>query len=224
MTKSVVSHLILKDLRLNRGIISLCVLVGLAALIIAQFGGETVRILGSVWFFVSLCILASVLPASAILNERKKQTLGFIMSLPVSPVQYSVSKAFSTLAMFLIPWLSLLICAVVVIEIRPAMPHGVIPMFLIVAMLPLIGFCLIAGACMLGESEAWLVGASVACNSSYWFVWYLLAGTASLTADWTRPVAVWSPAVLIALSGEAACIVIILAATFLFQSRKRSFI
>jgi ABC-2 type transport system permease protein len=221
---SVIGHLILKDWRLNRLLISLSIVVGLIALLIAQFAGEVARLLGSVWFFVSLCILGSMLPASAIVNERKKQTLAFVMSLPVSSVQYAIAKALSTSAMFLVPWLTLLISALVLIEARHAIPHGTIPMLLILAMLPLIVFCFISATALVGESEGWLMAASILCNSSYWFVWYLLARIPSLRANWTGPVAVWNAAAIIVLSAELGSIAFIVALAFFFQSRKRNFI
>jgi ABC-2 type transport system permease protein len=224
VTSSVIGHLILKDWRLNRPLISLCIGVGLIALVIAQYGGQVVRLLGSVWFFVSLCILGSMLPGSAILNERKKQTLAFVMSLPVSSVQYAIAKALSTSAMFLVPWLTLLISALVLIEAGQSIPHGTIPMLLIVAMLPLVAFCLICATALVGESEGWLLGASIVCNSSYWFVWYLLARIPSLTANWTGPVAVWNEAAIIVLSAELGSIAFIVGLALFLQSRKRNFI
>jgi hypothetical protein len=224
VTSSVIGHLILKDWRLNRPLISLCIGVGLIALVIALYAGGVARLLGSVWFFVSLCILGSMLPASAILNERKKQTLAFVMSLPVSSVQYAIAKALSTSAMFLVPWLTLLVSALVLIETRQAFPHGIIPILLILAMLPLIAFCLISAAALVGESEGWLIAVSILCNSSYWFVWYLLARTPSLRANWTGPVAVWNVAAITVLSAELGSIAFIVGLTILLQSRKRNFI
>ncbi len=224
MRSSVIGHLILKDWQLNRRLISLSIGAGLIALVIAQYGGQAIRLLGSVWFFVSLCILGSMLPASAILNERKKQTLAFVMSLPVSSVQYSIAKALSTSAMFLVPWLALLISALVVIETRHTIPHGTIPMLLILAMLPLVAFCLISATALVGESEGWLMAASIICNSSYWFVWYLLSRIPSLRANWARPVAVWNSAALIVLSAELGSIASIVGLAFFLQSRKRDFI
>jgi ABC-2 type transport system permease protein len=224
VTSSVIGHLILKDWRLNRPLISLCIGVGLIALVIALYTEGVARLLGSVWFFVSLCILGSMLPASAILNERKKQTLAFVMSLPVSPVQYAIAKALSTAAMFLVPWLTLLISALVLIETRHVIPHGIIPMLLILAMLPLIVFCLISATVLVGESEGWLIAVSIVCNSSYWFVWYLLARTPSLAANWRAPAVVWNRAAFIVLSAEIGLIAFIVVVAFFFQSRKRNFI
>lgn len=220
----VIGRLILKDWRLNGLLISLTLAVGLVALVFTQFAAPTPRLLGTVWFFVVLCVLGSVLPVSAILNERKKQTLAFVMSLPVSSVQYSIAKIVSVWAMFLLPWLTLLISALLLIETRHIIPRGVIPMLFILAMLPFIGFCLISTAALVGESEGWLVAASLVCNSSYWFVWYLLARIPSLTAYWRGPVATWSPTARTVLSVELGVIVLILALTLFLQSRKRDFI
>jgi len=224
VTSSIICHLILKDWRLNRLMILLSVAIGLGALVLVQVGGQAVRLFGTVWFFVCLCILAAMLPSSAILNERKKQTLAFMMSLPVSTVQYTIAKVLSILAMFLVPWLTLLISALLLIEAREVVPHGVIPMLIILALLPLIAFCVISAAALVGESEGWLMAASILCNSSYWFVYYLLARIPHLTAGWAGPVAVWNPTTLIVVSGELGTIFLIAAVTFFFQSRKRDFV
>jgi ABC-2 type transport system permease protein len=221
---SVIGQLILKDWRLNRLLISLCIGGGLVALMIALYAREVPRLVGSVWFFVSLCILGSMLPGAAILNERKKQTLAFVMSLPVSSVQYAIAKALSTSAMFLVPWLTLLVSALVLIKTSQSIPHGAIPMLLILAMLPLIAFCLLSATALVAESEGWLMAVSILCNSSYWLVWYLLARIPTLKANWARPVAVWNAAALNVLSVELASIASIVGLAFFLQSRKRNFI
>ena len=171
MNRSIIGQLVLKDWRLNRVLISLTLAIGLVALLVTQFGGLA-RLIGIVWFFVALCILGSMLPGSVILNERKKQTLAFIMSLPVTSVQYSIAKMLSIWGLFLVPWLTLLISALVLIETRHVVPQGAVPMVLILAMLPLIGFCLISSTTLVGESEGWLVAASIVVNSSYWLGWF----------------------------------------------------
>ena len=224
MNGSIISNLILKDWRLSRFLVSVSIAVGLAALVVAQLESQTVRLLGSVWFFVSLCVLASMLPASAILNERKKKTLAFVMSLPVSSAQYGVAKILSILVLFLVPWLTLLISALVLIETRGIVPRGAIPWVIILAMLPLVAFCLISGSALVGESEGWLMGSSLICNSSYWFVWYLLTRIPKLTATWKGPVAVWSPATVEVISAELAIAALAIGLAFFVQSRKRDFI
>ena len=68
MRGSVVGRLILKDWLLNSPMIILSIVGGVIALLILQLGGTTPFILGSVFFFISLIICASLLPGSNIVN------------------------------------------------------------------------------------------------------------------------------------------------------------
>jgi hypothetical protein len=124
----------------------------------------------------------------------------------------------------LVPWLTLLISALVLIETRHVVPLGAIPMVLILAILPLIGFCLISSTALVGESEGWLIAANVGINSSYWLGWFLLARIPSLSANWNRPAAVWNSMEIMVLCCELGMIAFIVGITLFLQSRKRDFI
>jgi ABC-2 type transport system permease protein len=97
-------------------------------------------------------------------------------------------------------------------------------MVFILALMPVIGFCVISGMALVGESEGWGIAATLVCNSSYGVVWYLLSRVPSLTAHWTGHVAVWNSTVLRILSSEVGLIVLVVGLTFFFQSRKRDFV
>jgi hypothetical protein len=225
MKRSVVGHLILKDWWLNSPMIILSIVGGGIALMILQLGGTTPFVLGSAFFFISLIFCASLLPGSNIVNERKKQTLAFLMSLPISSVQYGTAKFVSTLGLFLVPWLTLVGAAWWLITVRHAVPNGAIPMALIIALLPFVGFCISTGAALVSESEGLSIAATAAVNSSYWLVWYILSTRfPGLARDWTARAAIWSPTVLNILAGECALIVLILGLTLYLQSRKRNFL
>jgi ABC-2 type transport system permease protein len=225
MRSDVTLRLILKDWRLHSPVIALCVIGGVIALEILRIGGQTAFVLGAAFFFISMMFCATALPMSNIVNERKKQTLAFMMSLPVSSARYGAAKLVSTVGMFLVPWLTLVAAALWMILGRHALPNGTIPSTLILANLPLIGFCLITGAALVGESEAWGTTVTAIVNSTYWIGWYLLvAYCPTLTHNWSSPVAVWNPAALKILGAQFALIVVILGATMFLQSRKRDFI
>ena len=225
MKTNVMLHLILKDWRLQRQVIIFSIVGGVIALAILAIGGQTSTVIGSVFFFVSMICCACFLPMLNIVNERKKQTLSFVMSLPVSSARYGAAKLVSTSGLFLILWVTLLGAALYLIVGRHVLPDGVIPMALILANLPLIAFCLITGTALVSESEGWSTAAIVTANSSYGLTWYLLASKfPSITRNWGGPVAVWNPAVIKILSVEFGAIVLILALTLYLQSRKRNFI
>jgi hypothetical protein len=222
MTGSIVGHLIRKDLRLHRIQIALTIAAGLVSLAVMQRGGEVAFVLGSTWYFVAIIVLGSMLPIATIVNERKKQTITFLMSLPLSSLQYTTAKLVSSWLMFLTPWLMLLVCAVVLVTTRHV--GGLIPMMLMLVLLPVVGFSFILGTALVSESEGWTIAATVICNSSYGVAWYLLSRVPSLTANWNGKIAAWSPTVLRVLAAELALVALIITLTFFLQSRKRDFI
>lgn len=225
MSTNVVLSLVLKDWRLQRRMIVLSLVAGVMSLAILLIGGQTPVVIGTVFFFVSMVFCACLLPMLNIVNEKKKQTLPFVMSLPVSAARYGFAKLVSTVGMFLTLWLTLLGAALYMILVRHILPTGAIPAGLIIANFPLIGFCLITGTALVAESEGWGTAAVAVVNSSYWLVWYLLASHVPLlTQSWGGPVAVWSPAVVKILDAECGIILLILGLTLYLQSQKREFI
>jgi ABC-2 type transport system permease protein len=224
MKGSVMGHLILKDWRLQRMAIILSIVWGGLSLAVLQWGGETAILLGSVWFFIALILVGTLLPMFGIVNERKKQNLAFLMSLPISAFQYTTAKLLSTVGMFLVPWLTLVIGALLLIETRGILPHGTIPMMLILAGLPFVALCLLTAVALVSESEGWGIAANVACNSSYWLVWYFLSRIPGLMGNVKAPVPVWNSAALTVLSSELGLSALILGLTFYLQSRKKDFI
>ena len=223
MTRSVVGHLILKDLRLQRMQIILSIAGGAAALALVQIKQEVPVMLGAIWFFLALILLGCFLPSTGVINERKKHNLAFLMSLPISPMQYTWAKIVSTFGMFLAPWLALVAAALWLIP-AIGIPRGFIPMLLVLAGITLIGFSVITGVAIVGESEGWYQAAVIVCNSSYGIAWYLIIRNPQINHDIGGPVAMWRPVVLTLLAAELAGVVLVLVLTFFLQSRKRDFI
>src|SRR5262245_30429236 len=131
MKSSLIQNMILKDWQLHRLLIVLSIVGGVGALALLQVRSEALGILGIVWFFVSLIVLGCMLPISNVINERKKQTLPFLMSLPISVRQYTVAKLVSTVGMFLVPWSVLVVAAVTFILSRSDIPDGMVPVIIV---------------------------------------------------------------------------------------------
>ena len=223
MNTWVVGQLIRKDWRLNRTLIFASIFAGVVSLTIVQLATEATVVLGAVWFFIALILVGCMLPIG-IVNERKKQNLAFLMSLPISSIQYATSKLLSSTGMFLIPWLTLVMAALVSIVVRGIFPHGVIPLLLILALMPFVGFCIITAAALIGESEGWGIAANVACNSSYGLAYYFLSRVPAVMTHNSSPVVVWNSTVLKILGTELALIPLLLGVTYFVQSRKRDFV
>lgn len=224
MSESVVRHLMLKDWRLYRLQIIFTIIGGLLALLVAQRATEVSMVVGAVWFFISLILAGALLPMVGIVNERKNKNLAFLMSLPVSSIQYTTSKLVSSTGMFLIPWLTLVIAAVLMIEVRGMFPPGSIPFILILALMPFVGLAIITAGALMGESEGWGIAANVAVQSSYGLCYFFLTRVHEVMSYNTSPVVVWSPTALKIIGTELAAIPLLLGITYFVQSRKRDFI
>lgn len=223
MRNPVVRQLMLKDWRLYRGLILFSILAGVMALGVTQFATESTVVVGTVLFFISIILVGAMLPLAGIVNERKNNNLAFVMSLPVSSIQYTTSKLWSTTTIFLIPWVTLVAAAVLMIILR-GFPHGVIPLMLILALLPFVGLGIITAAALIGESEAWGIAANVVVQSSFGLTWYFLTRVTDLMKYNSSAVVVWSPAALKIMGVELASIPLLLGLTYFVQSRKRDFI
>jgi ABC-2 type transport system permease protein len=224
MKGSVITQLILKDWRLQRSLILMTMGGGAIALAIVQHGGEPAIVVGSVFFFIAIILAGNMVPMASITNERKKQNLAFLMSLPVTSVQYAAAKLMANLALFLIPWLTLVISALLLVETRGLLPRGTIPLLFIAAFLPFLGFCLVTGAALVGEKEGWGIAASAISNSSYGLTWYFIMRSPALVAHAGDPSPVWNSTVLTVLAVEIAAIILTLGLTFFLQSRKTDFV
>lgn len=221
---SILRQMIRKDLELHRKFILFELVFGAVALAALLLRRPTAMFVAGTVFFVSLVVVGCLLIASNLLNERKKQTLAFVMSLPVSPTQFTTAKLASTLVMYLVPWLCLVLGAIWLIAVSGVLPHGAIPVILIFLTLPLVGFSLMTAMTLVGETEGWNIAANIVCNSSYGLVWYFMTQVPSLMEGLPKPHAVWNGTVLKFLGSELAFVVLILTVTYYLQSRKRDFI
>jgi hypothetical protein len=198
--------------------------VGAAALALSQRGNEPALVVGTVVFFIAIIMAGTMLPLLGIVNERKNKNMAFLMSLPITCLDYTTAKLISTLLIFLVPWLTLLGLAISVIEFRHFVPHGVIPMTLILCGLPFVGMCIMIAAALVGESEGWAIAANIFCQSSYGLTWYFLSGIPGLRDYAGGPKPVWNSTALNILGAEFVMILVTLGLTYFLQSRKRDFV
>ena len=224
MKGSVVRILIRHDWERHRFQTLVAVACGAVGLGLFQVGGEIPAILGVLWFFTSLIVLGCMLPISNVVNERKKQTLPFLMSLPLSVTQFTTAKLVSTVGIYMVPWLTLVAAAEAFVIGHPGIPNGLIPTVLILSLHTFLGFCLIASVAMVSESEGWTIAATVVANSTYGFSWYLLIRNNAIREGIKAASPVWGPEVLTVLACESAAAVTLLGLTLYLQSRKRDFV
>jgi hypothetical protein len=223
MSQSLVRHLIVKDFQMHRTAVVSSIIVGVIGLAILQLKGLA-GLLGTIGFFTTLIVFGSLISNASILKERKGHNVAFLMSLPISIVEYTTAKILAALAMFMISWLVLVGAGLSLVLGRSDIPHGIIPVMLILVTAPLVGFCLMIAIGLVGESEGSVIAGTIAVNVGYSFCWVLIVSNAELRDGLSSPTPIWNPTVLAVLGSEFAAIAVILALTFYLQSRKKDFV
>ena len=221
--KSIVYELIRKDWQLNRVAVGAGMILGILATGITFFGGTVPAVIGIVCFYTVMGVLGSILPKN-INEERKNQTMAFVMSLPVSAIGYSIAKMISTIGIFLLFWLTMVGVAATMILTRQEIPDGLIPLMLVLSSLILLGFVLICSVSMVKETESWVIATVILVNLSYSLGWYLLIRIPEIGGSAFRPEIVWNPILVTILGIEFTLIALLLGLTLFLQARKRDFI
>jgi hypothetical protein len=220
MTRSMVGRLVTKDLYLYRWFIAGATVLGLVSLFVSSLHG----IIGLILFMTTIVALGVFVAMYGILAERKEKSLLFVLSLPVSPLQYTVAKVLAALIAFLVPVLVLAATALSLNAAFDSSPNGEMPVT--VAMLGLFtaNFCFLVALLLITGNEALAAAGIVLTNLTIPIFMNVVAGLPGVREHIQGPVAVWSPTILTILGAEALIAVLSLAVAFTVQSRRKDFI
>ena len=224
MNVSIVKSLILKDWYLQRWQIGISLLGAAAALAIVIVGGKVGFFLGLISLVSILIGFGANLAVATIVNERKEQTLPFLMSLPITSQEYTTSKILGNLLIFLLPWSLISLGSVALLLIPPASHSGLVPYTAIMSVEMLMSTCLVATIALTTESQRWTVGAIMVCNVGLNAIGYFVAHIGSIAQGMDGASLQWSSAATGLLLGEMAVIALLLGSSFLIQARKRDFL
>jgi ABC-2 type transport system permease protein len=221
MNRALVGRMILKDWYLSRVPLTLIAIAGVISTVLL-YQGEAAGFAGMISALISLVFLSILIPQLTVVNERKQQNLAFVMSLPISPAEYTMSKVLGNLSAFLALWAAIVGAVLGTIALAPG-AGGVVPLGVIAALAPFVSFCLLLAVAIVTESELLSMVTMGATNVAYSFWWFLFR-LPGFSENLKSPVPVWSDTVLTIIGGQIVVIVLALVLTFYFQSRKRSFV
>lgn len=224
MNYRMIKRLILKDWYLQRWAILGSVLGGAVALGIVCIGGKAAFMVGLILLITALIAVGAQLGFTTMVQERKEQTLAFVMSLPISNTDYTVAKLLGTVVIFLVPWLLLVLGSFALFAVPHGIPHGLFPFTAIMATEILVNTCLIISVALVTESQGWTVGALMVGNISVNLIGYYIAHLPGIAKGMAGSSVMWSWTASVALVVELAVIALTLCLTFFLQSRKRDFL
>lgn len=218
-----VKKLVLKDCQLHQKMIAIYLAGGILGLAIFSMPH-------SYGFYMGCVILSTVMISSGFhminlttINEKKEQTLPFIMSLPIRPIDYAMGKLIANLLIFTVPWLMLTLGLVFVTLFGPV-PDGLLPFLLLISFQLVVNYMIVLSLAIITESEGWSIFAMVITCLFLNPVIMLLSRNPAFYEYFDKNDIVWSSAAGLIFSVQLTIVIIALVAALLLQARRRTFI
>lgn len=224
MNTPMVALLMRKDFHFFRKHLPGYFIFGLLAIGIACLPGTTAFYVGAVLLMSLLNLLGMHVPISIVLGERRNRTLPLIMSLPVTPFDYTCSKMAACLMTYAAVWAVLLAASVGAVLLAGQRHDGLVPFIVIVFWGSAANAVLILAAALVRDSLDKTLRAVVFWNLVLQAVVFSAATNRTIhAAMWSENV-VWSGDVMLFLLAELAALGVGIAAAFWLQSRKTQLI
>lgn len=218
----VIRLLVFKDWQLFQKQLAFYVLAGIVALCFLGMAKPWAFYVGSLMLLIVLVSAACFSISTSLVVERKEQTLAFVMSLPVSPLDFTVSKLMGNLLTFGVPYLVLLLGTLGVVLLTP-LPDVLFVYSLLIFAYILFAYSVSLAVAMSVQSEGWntfaMIGSMVLINPYMMGLGQLPEISQRISVD----ALVWTtPAVLILVTLLLLSLVVI-AVTAWFHARKPAF-
>lgn len=150
----VIRLLVFKDWQLFQKPFAAHVLAGIVALCLIGMAKTWSFYLGSLLLIVVLVAIACFAISNSLLVERKEQTLAFVMSLPVSPLDFTLAKLAGNLITFGVPFALLALGTLGTIWFTP-LPNGLLVYSLLLFGYIFTAYCVSLMVAMMVQSEGW---------------------------------------------------------------------
>lgn len=157
----VIRLLVAKDWQLFQKQLAVYVLAGIVALCFLGLARPWSFYIGSLMLIVVTVSVACFSIATSLMTERKEKTLAFVMSLPVSPLDFTVAKLAGNLLTFAVPFLVIAGGTLAVVWFTP-LPDGLFVYALLIYGYILLAFSVSLAVAMSVESEGWSTFAMIA--------------------------------------------------------------
>lgn len=163
----VIRLLVAKDWQLFQKQLALYVLAGIVALCFLGLAKPWAFYVGSLMLIIVMVSIACFSISTSLMAERKEKTLAFVMSLPVSPLDFTLAKLIGNLITFAVPFAVILGGTLAVVLFTP-LPNGLVVYSLLIFGYILFAFCASLAVAMSVESEGWgtfaMIGSMVMIN------------------------------------------------------------
>jgi ABC-2 type transport system permease protein len=224
MNYPMIKHLILKDWYFLRWAILAYFAAGLLALGLTAMGTAASSYAGSILLITVVIAIGFHLVMVTVVAERTEQTLPFVMSLPISPMEYTMAKISANLLIFLVPWLALTAGSLVLLGTEGARSGALIPFSLIILTELLTAYVLVLTVAIVTESQGWTICVLVLTNLFFQAFLYWVSHLPAIASGMKGRGAVWNQTAVTLLSVEVVATILLVVAAFVLQARKKDFL
>ena len=215
--------LILQELHVNRMVIGVGVLAGVASVAIAALGQLGFSI-GSLIWLSTIIGMGVVLALYGIMNERKEHSLEFIMSLPLSVGDYVRAKMIGLALCFLITWALAVAAALVLVFTKDSVPDGFAPYLVLLSVFMLANFCVVLCGTMFSVNEGMTTVVVVITNMAVSIFMFIVGPMKGIHEFMWGPAPVWNPTFWAVLACEIVVGIFAFCLPLLVVARRRDFL
>ena len=224
MNMTIVNQLIKKDWEMNQGPLMGYMVLGALALWLFITEHEMAFMAGLILLIAVVVVIAIHMVIATIVNERKEQTLTFIMSLPVSYKEYTVAKILANWIVVGLAWSILYIVMASLILLFDNMPNGLLPYTSMAMLYLLCIFAVLLATAMISENEVVTIVVMTVANITISIFMTFVARMEEIGPFINGPEAVWNSAALSIIAAQIAVLIGSLVLTIYLQSKKRNFL
>ncbi len=224
MNSHAIRILFMKDLFLSRRYLFAYFVAGLAAAALACVPNPTFSFIGFI-LVLTVAIAAGIhLIGILLLAETTDQTKLFVMSMPISLLEYSIGKILVVLTTYLIPWSSMFALTAIGTFVIPEAKRGAFITLPAIFLFLLAAFTIQLVMAVLSESVGWTICVMVACNVSMNVFLMKLFGHPEVSEIAKGDVLSWPTVVIQIVAIELAITAVALILAFMLQTRKRDLV
>jgi len=159
-----------------------------------------------------------------IMNERKENSLLFVMSLPLSIFDYVRAKQLGLALCFAIPWVLSCGAAVILVLVHPVVPDGLLPYLILLSVFMLTNFALVLCGALHASSDALMSAVIIVTNMGITLFMFLIGGLDEISKHMWGPAPVWNSTFWTVLCIELVTLAVALTVPYLVAARRRDFI
>lgn len=219
----VVRKLIGKELHVNRWLIAMAAIAAVMASVVCSFGELGFNLGALIWITVVIGT-GVMLAIYGVSNERKENSLQFVLSLPVSVSGYLGAKLVGLLLSFLAPWLVASLSAIALVVLDPDVPDGLLPYVIALCGFLLANYSLVLCGSVHARSESASAAVIIITNMLVSVYMFTIGTAAGLKQHMSGPTPVWNSTFFTILLIELVVFLVALTLPMATAARRRDFL